>query len=347
LPMLHALFVTDRRRFLPRALALCGTAALVVLALHPSLLIPAAAGGEHTTLSGNLRRAFSSDFHDWTLPYAKDVPVFTELTKLMPYAMGLLPELFALAGLVAVIRRREPRDVRLLLALAPLLLLLFGARVKTVRFLVPALPLLALLAAEGVRFAFARRAAAVPIALTVLALVTAAHGAAYLPVWTTPDTRIAAARWLDENVGPLDIVVVEDPPGYGPPIGTPVPSMHRPVLRWDILWRGFYLVHERASEDERRAHLEAMLQRADWLALSEGHRTEFTTSPELRPVESAFYADLDAGRLPFRLVREFRTEPHLGPLVLPDDGAEVLFRTFDHPTIQVWKRVEEGAEERP
>lgn len=339
LPMLHALLAGDRRRFLPRAVALCGTAALVVMALHPSMLFSTGvAGGEHTTLSGNLRRAFSPDFRDWTLPYAHDIPVFTELTKLMPYAMGPLPELFALLGLVAVVRRRSPRDVRLLLALAPLLLLLLAARVKTVRFLVPALPMLAVLAAEGARFAFARRERIVPAALAVLAVLTAVHGAAYVPVWTSPDTRIAAARWLDEHVGPRDIVVVEDPPGYGPPIGTPVPSMERPVLRWDILWRGFYLVHERATEEERRAHLESMLKRADWLVLSEGHRREFTTAPELRPVESAFYADLDAGRLPFRLEREFRSGPRLGPIHLPDEGAEVLFRTFDHPTIQVWKR---------
>jgi len=345
LPMLHALFSGDRARFPLRAAGLLAVAALVALALHPSWLLPgppAAPGGEHTTLLGNLRRAYSPDFRDWTLPYAKDVPVWTELTKLLPYGMGVVPELLALVGLGVAVRRRRPHDVRLLAVVLPLLLMVLTARVKTIRFLVPVLPALAVLAGEAIPFLLARRprwTAAARAAAAVLALL---HGAAYLPIWTTPDSRVAAARWLDENVAPQDVVIVEDPPGYGPPIGSPVPALARPPHRYDLLWRGFYLLHERSTPEERRKHLDRMLHRADWLVLSEGHRREFTTDPSRRPVESAFYADLDAGRLPFRLVAEFGTAPHLGPLVLDDRGAEALFRAFDHPVIQVWKRTDDS-----
>jgi hypothetical protein len=113
------------------------------------------------------------------------------------------------------------------------------------------------------------------------------------------------------------------------------------VLRVEILWHGFYTVHEKLDEAGRRAHLERVLERADLLALSEGHRREFTAAPELRPVESAFYADLDAGRLPFERVAVFESVPRIGPLELPDDGAEVLMRVFDHPRIEIWRRTDE------
>lgn len=351
LPIVHAVRASAGKRFVPRVLVVLGVAAAVALVLNPALFVAPAGethAGEHTTLGGNLRRAYSSDFHDWTLPYANVVPVWTELTQLLPYGIGVLPELLALLGLAIVVRRRSDRDLRLLLVVAPLLLLLLPARVKTIRFLVPALPAFAVLAAEAVRVVGAWRTrdtdpsapwpTPVRVAALILALVTLTHGAAYLPVWTGTDPRIQAADWLDENVGPRDIVVVEDPPGYGPPVLSPFPERRRPPLRYEILWHDFYVGHERSTNEERQAHLDRVLSRADWLALSEGHRVEFTESPERRPVESAFYAALDDGTLPFVRVAVLRSPPRLGPWELDDSGAEVLFRIFDHPRIEIWRR---------
>jgi hypothetical protein len=339
LPMLHALACDGegRRHFLARAGLLLGTTAAVAVALNPALVIGGAAstagGGEHTTLGGNLRRAYSADFHDWTLPYVHDKPLVTELTKLLPYAVGIVPEILAVIGLVILARRRSPRDTRLLLVLVPVLLLLLAARVKTVRFLLPALPALAVCAALPV--AGWRVPAAVVAALALL------HGLAFSAIYAGDDPRVAAAKWLDANVGEAETVAVEDPPGYGPPLGSPSPEVMRAPLRYEILWRDFYDLHERRSAEDRAEHLERVLRRADVLVLSEGHRREFTTAPELRPVESAFYADLDAGRLPFERVTVFESHPRVGPLVLKDDDAEALIRFFDHPRIEIWRRVEE------
>jgi hypothetical protein len=165
------------------------------------------------------------------------------------------------------------------------------------------------------------------------------HGLAFSAIYAGTDPRIAAARWLDENVGEDETVTVEDPPGYGPPLGSPTPEIERAPLRYEILWRDFYDLHERRTDDERVLHLDRVLRRTDLLVLSEGHRREFTAAPELRPVESRFYADLDAGKLPFERVQVFETYPRIGPLVLKDDGAEALIRFFDHPRIEIWRRV--------
>ncbi len=40
-------------------------------------------------------------------------------------------------------------------------------------------------------------------------------------------------------------------------------------------------------------------------------------------------------------VKEFGTFPGLGPWALDDRRAEVLFRIFDHPIIEIWKRRED------
>jgi hypothetical protein len=343
LPLAHAVLAGDRRRAAGRLAGMLASAAIVVLLLNPGMMLAGgdagARTGEHTTLAGNLRRAYSRDFHDWTLPYAHDVPGWTELTRLLPYAVGVVPEVLALAGLVVAVRRRAPHHVRLLLFAAPLLALLVAASVKTVRFLVPALPAVAVLAAEGLAALSARAAGRLrAVAAAAVAALSLLHGAAFSSIYAETDSRVAAARWLDRNVGERDIVVVEDPPGYGPPIGSPSSELPRPRLRYEILWNGYYAVHERADEAARRSHVIKVLERADWLALSEGHRASFTAAPELRPVESAFYRHLDEGTLPFEKVAEFKSWPRLGRWILKDDGAEVLFRVFDHPRIEIWRR---------
>jgi hypothetical protein len=138
---------------------------------------------------------------------------------------------------------------------------------------------------------------------------------------------------------PREVVLIEDPPGYGPPLGSPTPDIPWRPLRTEILWRNFYSVHERRSEEERRQYLEEMLDQASLIVLSEGHRIEFTKAGALRPVESEFYRNLDAGRLPFKKVARFRNEPSLGPYEFPDRGSETLMRVFDHPRMEIWRRI--------
>lgn len=340
-PLLHA----TKRRFVVTAAA----AAVVVLALNPGLARAPfvasedEAAPEHETFLGNLRRAYSNDFHDWTLAYAKDIPVVTPMTRLFPYGAGIAACVGAAIGFVALARRRTPHDARLLLLLAPLLLVMLPARVNTIRFYLPMFPLLAILAACGASW-FAMQVAPVKphvrtALLAALAVVTLLHGAAVSSIYAAEDSRVAAAKWLDAHVGPREVVVVEDPPGYGPPLDARTPEMPRPVARSEILWRNFYVEHERRTDEERRAHLNAILGRADWIALSEGHRAEYEAAGALRPVETEFYTALDAGRLPFEKVATFKTYPHLCSVTLKDDGAEVLMRVFDHPRIDIWKRV--------
>ncbi len=342
LPLVHA----APRRF-P---IVAGSALALMLALNPRMaaaplarMLPAPphpqervapprdASPEHETFFGNFRRAYSGSFHDWTLAYANDVPIVTELTRILPWGIGVLAEVAAGVGLVLAIRRPTPAETRALLLFVPLFASLLAVRAKTIRFYLPAFPALAVLAARGA--AWSRILAVVVVAATFL------HGAALTSIYVDEDARIAAARWFDTHVGPRERVVIEDPPGYGPPLGSPTSELPRAPMRTDILWRNFYSVHERRTETERRAHLDEMLAKADWIALSEGHRAEYTAAGARRPVESCFYEDLDAGRLPFRIEATFKSHPRLGPFVLSDDRAEVLMRVFDHPRIEIWRRV--------
>jgi 4-amino-4-deoxy-L-arabinose transferase-like glycosyltransferase len=328
-------WAAGKRRFVQLALV----AAVVVVALNPALVVnlfrghDAQAVPEHATVEGNLRRAYSGDFHDWTLPYAKDRPLIPELTRMLPYGAGIFPEILALVGLVIALRRRNGPDVRLLLFVVPFLFTILPLRAHTIRFLLPVFPALAVLAAIGAR------SIPLPGVSLVAVVVTALHGLAFSTIYTRKDPRIMAAEWIEHTVLPRETVLIEDPPGYGPPIGSPAPSIPRRPVRTEILWRNFYSVHERRTEEERRAHIQEMLDQANILVLSEGHRIEFTKAGDLRPAEKELYQKLDSGQLPFRRVARYRNEPRLGPFEFSDRGAETLMRVFDHPRIEIWRRI--------
>ncbi|HET9888010.1 MAG TPA: glycosyltransferase family 39 protein, partial [bacterium] len=330
-PMFHA----AKRRFILVAIV----AGIVMLALNPGLVLnlfhpqDAPALPEHATLGGNLRRAYSGNFHDWTLPYANDRPLIPELVYMLPFGAGPFAEILAIVGMVIVLRRREGPDIRLLLFAVPFLLTIVPLRAHTIRFLLPIFPALAVLASIGAR--------AVPLrgVALVVAAVTMIHALALSSIYKRKDSRLQAAEWLQRAVQPREVVLIEDPPGYGPPLGSPAPDIPWRPLRTEILWRNFYSVHERRSEEERRQYLKEMLDQASLIVLSEGHRTEYTRAGALRPVESEFYRNLDEGKLPFKKVARFRNEPGLGPYEFPDRGAETLMRVFDHPRMEVWRRI--------
>ncbi|MGH7805744.1 MAG: DUF2298 domain-containing protein, partial [Candidatus Binatia bacterium] len=88
------------------------------------------------------------------------------------------------------------------------------------------------------------------------------------------------------------------------------------------------------------------LAEVDWVILSSNRL--WGTIPRLPwqyPLTRRYYEVLFSGRLGFRLERAVTSYPRLGPIEIPDDGAEEAFTVYDHPKVLIFKKTEEFSKE--
>jgi len=205
---------------------------------------------------------------------------------------------------------------------------------KTIRYFYPAYPVLAALGALAVS-ALASRARVpagrrplrhLPAAVAAGAILC---GLAFSAVYRRPHTRIAASRWIYENVPaarfanehwddsvPLRLEDHDSAPYGGPSLPLYNPDSPRKV-------------------DE----LLVELRRADWIAVTSNRLYgSITRIPDVFPMTAAYYRALFDGRLGFERVAEFTSYPTLGPLVIPDDAAEETFTVYDHPRVLLFRK---------
>lgn len=199
------------------------------------------------------------------------------------------------------------------------------------------------------------------VALTLIVLTgTTAWGLALFRIYLRPHTRIAASRWIYDNV--LDgSVVANEHWDWGLPLridgkdafsaGGPGPDLTQVTL-------------ELYNEDtpEKREQLIDWLNKADYLFLASNRLYgSISRMPERYPLTTEYYRALFAEELGFELVAEFTSYPEIGPFIFPDqenpyplarpatatqrDGvrvplppAEESFSVYDHPDCLVFRK---------
>ncbi len=245
-------------------------------------------------------------------------------------------------GLIAVWRRRGR-------ALAPLLLHCFFlmayhglTMAKSMRYHYPIYPALAALAAlflaeaaggEGARARRPRRW--IP---TAAVAGTFLCGLAFTSIYRHELTRIAASRWIYQNVPPGKLFINETwddglplpLPGFDPgQYGGPQPNLVGP---------------DNAAKVEE---IVQALEKADGVAITSNRGYgSLTRIPAVFPMTRAYYGALFEGRLGFRCVADFTSYPTLGPLVIPDDSSEEAFTVYDHPRVLLFRKNAEFSSNR-
>ena len=210
------------------------------------------------------------------------------------------PLLAAAAGGAVVAAGRGLRGdgaavVALAAAMAPYLLVASSGH-QALRFLAPAFPAAAWLAALGLAALPTRNARRAATALVVarLALATVLVVRLFFV-----DSRIQAARWLQEHVpAGATVDLIANNPGYAPavPAGRVlrvVPTLSREMAP-----------AERFQEAAARYPAEA----SDWLVLTASYYERFLDHPEQRPERAAFFRDLLEGRGGFEVAARFRQQ---------------------------------------
>jgi hypothetical protein len=282
-------------------------------------------------------------------------------TNLLPWGLGPALAVWGLAGVAWLVVRRD--RVSLVLAAYPVLYFLIASRTTTpyMRYLLPAVPALAaaggVLSADLLRRSRGWRRFGLAATATVLA-GTWFWGLAYMRIYTHPDVRLQAADYIDQAV-PDGARVLVEPSHNTPPTGTyhDNPQLFTEYTgfgartvrhdEFELLTLDVYrhLYDPAVSPDEKRAYIDRRLARADYIVMDDTFQEfyEHLHGPDYAPVRE-FYRDLFSGRLGFTLMREFRVEPGLAGIQISDERAEMTFSLFDHPTIYVFRRVEDPRE---
>ncbi|MEE8391406.1 MAG: DUF2298 domain-containing protein, partial [Anaerolineae bacterium] len=212
------------------------------------------------------------------------------------------------------------------------------------------------------RFGFARSgktwfliASHLPLVLCVAG--TALWASAVFSIYQRPNTRVAASRWIFDNV-PSGVTVANEHFDWGLPLRV---DGHDP---FGGMYSGIEMQHYDEDTFEKRMQLFDWLDRADYIFLASNRLyASIPRLPPRYPLTIEYYRALFAGELGFELVADFTSRPAVGPFQFPDQEnpfplmdagyvhqtnpikvalppAEESFSVYDHPRVLLFRKTD-------
>lgn len=299
------------------------------------------------------------------IQFAGTTPFLTALRNITLWGLGPTLAIAGFAGLAtAAVTVARRRDLALLLPIAFTLLVLafWGPRfVAFMRYFLPVYPLLcffaawALLAAErraraGLTVAagpvrwrleppHARRLALAGIAVVIAA--TAWWALAFQRVYVEEHPRIAATRWVYENIPPGAAITTEI---WDDPVPWDFPGRERSyrlveldMYRTDSIDKVRELVYGLPATATQPAR--PGLDAADYIAVTSNRIRESVPRLEREyPATIRYYQLLESGELGFERVATFRVRPSFLGITVDDSNAEESFTVYDHPEVRIYRK---------
>lgn len=251
------------------------------------------------------------------------------------------------AGVFASLRLRKQRWWPLLAGMAAYVALLAlgvadttvallpGSRTTTasLRSLIPLVPLLCLTAALLLQL-FARRLYQ-PIGRRTVRLLSGttlclalglALGLSH--IYRTPDTRVAASRWLLQHGLPQQVVLQDA-------------SLPEPLpLGLTHLFTSVALPYGAGDDPAARAAAVTALRRADYLVLAvDRGDIDLAGLAQSDPLAACYYGALFDGRLGFVPRASFIVTPQVAAWTIDDRRTDPRLRFYDHPPVRIFQRV--------
>lgn len=291
--------------------------------------------------------------HQWT----DRAPIVFPLTNMLLWGLGLPLGLTAWAGwgVAAWQLARRRRFIHLVpVAWTAILFGLMATQwVKSLRYFLPIYPTLALLAAwllvwlwdaaqrrraDGLgwryrlgHLSWSPAAAGALVVLVVLG--TLLYATAFTSIYTRPQTRVAASRWIYTNVPPGSTVANETQWDDGLPLRVDGKD------GFGGLYTGLNLDITAEESPKKLQQVLETLDRADYLFISSNRQYDSLVRLPMRfPLAVAYYQALFGGQLGFERVAEFTSYPSLFGISLPDQAAEEAWTVYDHPRVQIFKK---------
>ena len=332
------------RPLLSRELWLAGALAVITLScLEPYLVADPGLIFRNETIEdfANAAEIASGEvLRPWTLVDVHTVPYLHHWTHLFPLVVGWPLTLVFLAGVAHALWRRSTPSLIALVWIGLYFGLVGGLHAKHVRYLVPLVPLLSFLAADLLARLSRHRRWPKPWHLTgslltsVTVAVTAAYGLAFAGIYTTEDSRLQAAKYIQEKL-PAASAVAAESGGFSLAALIPDPDQRLVRLHESRLFGARDYLTCWAAQDL----LHRQLASADYVVFADANRyLQYTAVPDLLPAAADFYTRLRAGEMGFDLVAEFSNPAQLLGIDFSTERPETSFIGYDHPTIFLMQR---------
>lgn len=327
---------TDRRVVLGQ-FALAGVVALGVFTVfEPYAIVRSGPFFEDISTQADIVRGhFDVPF---TRQFVGLTPGLYEARNLFLYGLG---PAFLLAGLVAVAwavrhgwRRRDLTYVVLLSWVAGYGLTLYLTEARFMRYSLPIVPVLAVLIGAMLgRPVLARLRLPRALATATILIITALWGFGFTSIYSHENSRIAASRWMYENIPTGSAISVET---WDDALPLPYPGAPQ-----NTFVTVSFDMYGDLPPDDKVAQIAGYLQSVDYVVLSSDRLTQSVDNEPWRyAVQIDYYNRLDAGQLGFQLVYEGVVDPQLFGLRLNDAGADESFTVYDHPHVRIYRKVE-------
>ena len=326
---------------------LAGLAGLLVLiALQPYLVTDwelLLQNRSASDFSYSMKVAQGEYLRPWSLVDVHTIPYLHHWTHLWPLGVGWPLTVAFCLGIVYGAWKGDRRKGLLLLWAGIHFALIGGLLTKPIRYLLPMLPFLAILTADfcvwlvhSPRLLRVRKL--VIAAIAAVLVYSASYGIAFAGIYAREDSRIEAARWIDERIPANSRIGLEQ--GAFTMRGM-VGSKHRVRLQNTGM---LFSMRGYATCETELVWLQDNLADLDYLAILDANRyQQFTAVPELIPGGAAFYRALADEKLGFDLVHRIKRYPSLGGLEFGDGGIDPSFTGYDNPAVMIFRKGDDTA----
>lgn len=279
----------------------------------------------------------------FTRIFVGTTPVVYQVEQFVRWGFGPVAGVLALVGVLTLGQRfwreRSAGTWLLLCWLVGYGVVIAVPETKFLRYLAPLVPALALTAAlclDAVITLVQRRIGdrAAAIGFSLLLVGAALWTAAFMSIYAVEHPRLAASRWIFDNVPPGSTLSWEYWDDRLPkPLG---PGLNEEDFQYQFLNVDLYADRPPVEVAD---YLYETLDQLDY-AISSSDRISaaIVRSPWRYPVQIRFLDLLRTGQLGFTPVAEFHVTPGLGPIRVDDRTADESFINYDHPRVSIFAK---------
>lgn len=174
-------------------------------------------------------------------------------------------------------------------------------------------------------------------------------GIAFMSIYTNEDSRLAASKWIYQNLPNNSYVLSETANVIDIPLGIPDNILEKQFRNGTVVSFDFYHLDENPQlYDQLLDHLVA----ANYIFVpSRRIFKNYPRIPHQYPLVSRYYELLFSHKLGFEEVKTISSFPQLSLANLklatfPDEDAEETYTVFDHPVIRIYKKIDPMTKEQ-